>query len=85
MPVKLLQWGRVTNDAEIENVTLCPVNYSLLQWGRVTNDAEIFLQIFGQFMVLRLQWGRVTNDAEIAAKAVATRLGRAASMGPRHE
>ena len=63
---KKLQWGRVTNDAEIMQSGSPWSGLVSLQWGRVTNDAEIVKDTqWSAKECFELQWGRVTNDAEI--------------------
>ena len=60
-----LQWGRVSDDAEMLPVWELASNPVKLQWGRVSDDAEMPC---GNRQAVRwwaLQWGRVSDDAEI--------------------
>ena len=63
-PRRLLQWGRVVEDAETLPTYRVDTIHPELQWGRVVEDAETALVNVGPLLEFPLQWGRVVEDAE---------------------
>jgi len=60
-----LQWGRITEDAEIVEAYMGIDVDTQLQWSRITEDAEIGSRRSSHWEQDLLQWGRITEDAEI--------------------
>ena len=78
-----LQWGRVGEDAEVDDITNVYQVMFELQWGRVGEDAEVGDVRFEPRPDCVLQWGRVGEDAEVPLGKGERRWRRNASMGPR--
>ena len=61
---RLLQWGRVLEDAETASAGGYEPQRTKLQWGRVQEDAETVDTGVATLTIEQLQWGRVLEDAE---------------------
>jgi len=79
-----LQWGRITEDAEMSVRGFGFYVIEELQWGRITEDAEMDLQDRIAINRNLLQWGRITADAEMLVLCGVPAADRVASMGPHH-
>ena len=60
----MLQWGRLTMEAERGYDNDSTKNPGVLQWGRLTMEAERYDGTNVDWWLNELQWGRLTMEAE---------------------